>query len=545
VLLLCGLLSGLAPAARADEDQLSQEDHDNLIYHLNIIANDPGWPQGSVNAANAILSNPEYTVVAWDTFFTEYFTDYPFTDPLFNYIGYPVFYWFDEATHYRLQTGMHAPLMLANVDPGWAAAIAGPDDIFADDSVLRHDLHNSERMLTMIGASAAVSPLTRLAIFDHVSALIDQYPDVLRKTATFDRESQPYFGMLRAQTDMVLLASAPSLDFATRQQIADTLDLTGVFLDLWMDFTCLLLDNNLTDGPQRQFVYDYLNLVPTQLHNLRSITVNELLGNCTPYQDGTYDIRRSSAHGGVNIFGCPIGTYSENSFPPDVLPGVVDGYCVVVAHEVNHVVDAYAVWPDAVLGPRRDALIAAAGNAHMNYLRSMFADGFFVENPQEFFASIANQWFTDSAKTIELGLVRFDAGWLEPINQALFFAEVYSTGTNTTLFYTLDAAGALARQVVPVGRDAGGHINELAYDGQRYSFTLDEDGDVTAYTVAPVCLGDLDGDNDVDLADLARLLSNYGSGGGMTYEDGDLDGDGDIDLTDLAALLAVYGAPCA
>ncbi len=53
--------------------------------------------------------------------------------------------------------------------------------------------------------------------------------------------------------------------------------------------------------------------------------------------------------------------------------------------------------------------------------------------------------------------------------------------------------------------------------------------------------GDLDGDGDVDLSDLAQLLSNYGITGGATYQQGDLDGDGDIDLNDLAALLANYG----
>jgi hypothetical protein len=57
------------------------------------------------------------------------------------------------------------------------------------------------------------------------------------------------------------------------------------------------------------------------------------------------------------------------------------------------------------------------------------------------------------------------------------------------------------------------------------------------------CFGDLDGDNDIDLLDLARLLANYGSTG-TVYTDGDLDRDEDVDLTDLAALLAVYGTLC-
>jgi hypothetical protein len=58
------------------------------------------------------------------------------------------------------------------------------------------------------------------------------------------------------------------------------------------------------------------------------------------------------------------------------------------------------------------------------------------------------------------------------------------------------------------------------------------------------CPGDLDGDGDIDLADLAQLLSHYGVTSGGTYADGDLDGDGDIDLTDLAELLAHYGEAC-
>jgi hypothetical protein len=53
--------------------------------------------------------------------------------------------------------------------------------------------------------------------------------------------------------------------------------------------------------------------------------------------------------------------------------------------------------------------------------------------------------------------------------------------------------------------------------------------------------GDLDGDHDVDLADLAQLLGSYGEISDMTYYDGDLDGDGDVDLADLADLLGQYG----
>lgn len=61
-------------------------------------------------------------------------------------------------------------------------------------------------------------------------------------------------------------------------------------------------------------------------------------------------------------------------------------------------------------------------------------------------------------------------------------------------------------------------------------------------TVAPCgggCTGDIDGDGDTDLSDLATLLANFGSiGPGLP---GDLDGDGDVDLSDLALILANFG----
>jgi len=539
--LLAAAMLWVAPTARAAEDELSQEDHDALIYHLNIIANDPGWPQESVDAANAILSSTEYTPVAWDTFFTEYFTDYPFTDRLFNYLQYPVFYWFDDVVHIKLQMGLDGPLMLVNIDPDWEAAISGPGTSFADDVVLREDLYHSQNMLTLIGMDELLLDATRQAIFDHMAGLIDQYPTVLRKSVTLDRSGQQYFCILRAQAYMVLVAAAIELDTPTKAQIAATLDLSGLFANIWNDFTCLLLENNLSDDAQRQFVYDYFTLVPAVLHNTVTITINDYLGNCVPFQDQTYLPRRP--YGGVNIAGLDIGWFSENSFPEDVPPGMVDVYCVIVAHEINHVVNAYSIEPDPVLGARQTALIAAAGCPHMNYLRSMFPDCMFVDAPQEFFASISNQWFTDSEKTVELGLVRFDAGYLDPINQALFFAEVYSLGGDSTLSYHTTPAGDISRETVPLGRDEHGHINELVMDGLRYSFTLDEAGNVVAYAVTPVCPGDLNGDGVVNLADLAQLLGHYGESGAV-YEDGDLDGDGDVDLADLAALLGVYGTVC-
>ncbi|MFN0134783.1 MAG: hypothetical protein ACKVS9_01555 [Phycisphaerae bacterium] len=61
----------------------------------------------------------------------------------------------------------------------------------------------------------------------------------------------------------------------------------------------------------------------------------------------------------------------------------------------------------------------------------------------------------------------------------------------------------------------------------------------------PICVGDTNGDEVINLTDLSSLLSNFGvSAPNLTRADGDLDCDGDVDLTDLSRLLAVFGSPC-
>ncbi len=86
---------------------------------------------------------------------------------------------------------------------------------------------------------------------------------------------------------------------------------------------------------------------------------------------------------------------------------------------------------------------------------------------------------------------------------------------------------------------------DAAYDPATMHWPMfQHDSQRSGRYVPPLIHGDLDGDGDVDLADLGILLSNYGTTSGAQYEDGDLDGDGDVDLGDLAALLGVYGTGC-
>lgn len=69
-------------------------------------------------------------------------------------------------------------------------------------------------------------------------------------------------------------------------------------------------------------------------------------------------------------------------------------------------------------------------------------------------------------------------------------------------------------------------------------------GESGVILLTPIGAGDLDGDGDVDLADLSQLLTAFGSCEGDASFDAaaDIDSDGCVGLADLSALLTGYGA---
>lgn len=396
------------------------------------------------------------------------------SDPTDQYEGYPLFHTFYPAIFSWTVSNACAYISSTHAShPSDLAATLETNATIRRDYVRAH--------LTL---KTSVSELTeghpqRAQVYDYYKEMVASNITTFGKSPAMDASSYPTLTRIRERVFRTWIDALP-LDAARKTEIASVAGLSGRYLDLWSEFGVWLLDNYSLDAAQQEALYRYLSLIPSGLHNLRAISVTDFLGSCP------VDIPLDGANGGVNIFGGRIPDYAENPFPADVTPGWVSTFCDCAAHEINHVVDTYAMAHDAGLAARRAALITSAGTNHMNYLCSMFGDGFFTSAPWEFFASIANQWFTDSAKTFELGLVRLGNGYADPINQAVFLAGVYAQGGDHTYFYTTDTSGNTERRTVPLVRNAMGHIIGLFFAGHRYEFTVDDDGDVQGWTVTNV-----------------------------------------------------------
>ncbi|MBM4431284.1 MAG: hypothetical protein FJ026_13210 [Chloroflexi bacterium] len=106
-----------------------------------------------------------------------------------------------------------------------------------------------------------------------------------------------------------------------------------------------------------------------------------------------------------------------------------------------------------------------------------------------------------------------------------------STAQGQTVTYTYDEAGRLVRA------DYG--------NGKAIAYTYDAAGNLLRVE-SPSIYGDLDGDCDVDVADIMAVASRWATALGHPNYDPryDLDSDGDIDVVDIMLVAAHWGDHC-
>jgi hypothetical protein len=460
------LLLALLVFASGATAELAPAKRDELTRGLRVVS-DGRRNQDSIRA-KAILSSPEHDRADFEDFFGVFFQRDPLTPELSGYL----FRVASEQKSEALQEAL-ASILVDQIVSLIGTNLSGPQGptLHRNSVTFAHLISCMNLLARLTYEGEELSTASRSALYDRLKGLIAAHPKVLRKEVTIDVRAHPKLAAVRAHLYKNLR------DFRVpipRARFIEDTGFHGRYAEILADHDVLVLDNNGLDGRQLRAIQALLSLIPSILHRTSYISQHRMLGNTSRYG---VDVRFKGSPG-VNIHGHRIEAASGNPFPPDVEAVRVPAFCTVLQHELNHMVDGYTIRGNAALARRREELIAQAGTNPIRYLRSTVGRGYFVRYAQEFFASISNQYFTDSRHTLELALQRLEQGFPQPINQFLFFAEVYSQGGARTLAFEQDEGCNYSRSSVPVGRDEEGRIDRLQWKGTEFHFDLDPQGDV-------------------------------------------------------------------
>lgn len=421
-----------------------------------------GWVQDAVNQSNALLQDPLWENSDRAAFFEHFFARYPLTDNLRNYLVYPLMYWFDEDFHSSMQSTL-GPVLAARFGDYLGNDIAALNTKMNSDQDFRESVYSALHLVQEIMNFGVLTDSEKNALDSQVLQSIQQLPGAWDTNITYNTATEARLAMLRVHV-LGYLNEALILTPERKQTIQSIANYQGIYADIWDDHLMMVHDNHSMTEDQLNIILSLLEIIPTPLANPRNMTVNEYLA------DDSSMLRSIPWISAVNIAGLLPGTITENGFPSDVDPVLADVFTLVAAHEFNHVVDYHTVRHIPELEARKTLLIEKAGDEPTHYLRSMIEPGFFTQHPQEFLASISNQWFTDTRHTFEIARVRALDGNVQPLNQFILMAEIYSMGGDAMAGYTMNTSGEFTYTLYPVTRDADGRINSVEFDDGIFSF---------------------------------------------------------------------------
>ena len=367
--------------------------------------------------------------------------------------------------------------------------------------------------------SGLLSSTARQKLFASLAPLSKQYPNYFSRQH-FDLEQNPHLPILAAQYWVVLLESLPDSK-ANRERVAAALSFESSYRTLLVDLGVIFIDNNTASEEHLDAMIRLMRQMPRSTWDVETITVAGWLGPAIK----TQKIRSRS---GVNIFDLPLGR-PENSFAGDSpRPGVTDVYLICLAHEVAHnMLDTVGRKSRPDLYERKFTGLAQAAGPHVVY-RSPASKGidieatkenfrrigawngkketwrdawisyfagkpefdraysrgnvqFFLDSPQEAFATLANQYYADSGLMLEFCKKRWDTGNRTNINQFLLIAEYLSERKSRGKFFQLLPGGKMSVESVEFKRDSLERIELLESSNLRAKFSYQDNGLVTSF----------------------------------------------------------------
>lgn len=118
----------------------------------------------------------------------------------------------------------------------------------------------------------------KVEIFNKLKDIIEKYPYYFKKDHSFNEKEENILCWIREKFSILFYGYGLPIDENKKAVISNSLNLNGIYLDIWNKFEVLILDNNKLYYKNLEYIESLLDSLPKEVHNLKLIMIGKLLG---------------------------------------------------------------------------------------------------------------------------------------------------------------------------------------------------------------------------------------------------------------------------
>jgi len=387
-----------------------------------------------------MLLNEQATDADWVNFFTTFFQNRLFTQPLFEFFSFAV-----QAPGAAPRAGLVGATAAGAAAAPMLSGI-GSTGRPADFGSLLYSLNTLQLMLPVLPLDSR-SPIFAVMTRELQGRTLDLTGVLMPGPGG----SGPT-AMLAMQICMTLAAYAGS--GSQEASVGTLVRLPDRMRTFWQNTGVFLFDNGALSGAQAASLDSLMRSFPSNLHEIMALVAAEAYG-LDPGLPGL-------VVAGQLVAVPPIAIDVETDPEEFVIGGpspVAPDFTATAGANVFRAVQVVQFARRPHLALRRDAILARSGARDVSYLRRRVAPEGFLDNPSEFLPMTAYLWLINSEAAFRMGMDFFRLSQPAPLESLLLIADIFSNGTDGTLTFTISPEGIVSSAPTQIGRTL---IEEIA-----------------------------------------------------------------------------------
>ena len=144
----------------------------------------------------------------------------------------------------------------------------------------------------------------RADVYNCYKTLLNNYPAYFQKGTVYNSATENNMAWIRERAHRTFADALPHTP-VRKTEIALTLNLTDLYLDIWNEFSILLADNSRLDTAQKDFLYTMFSLTPPQMHDLGLMSFADYIGQPPVTNFGAIPSFLIGINSGINSFSTP------------------------------------------------------------------------------------------------------------------------------------------------------------------------------------------------------------------------------------------------